>query len=92
VYDVVLSPRSTPALQDGLPSGVAGAVIELLHGPLRTAPHAVGKPLGAPFLGCLAVRRGEYRVLYQVDDDAKRVTVERIVHRRDAYRGVRNGR
>ena len=92
MYEVVLSPRSKRALQDGLPPGVAGAVVELLHGPLRTAPRAIGRPLGAPFLGCLAVRRGEYRVLYQVDDETRRVTVERIVHRRDAYRGGRNGR
>lgn len=92
MYEVVLSPRSTRALRDELPAGVAGAVAELLHGPLRTAPRAVGKPLGAPFDGCLAVRRGEYRVVYRVDDEARGVTVERITHRRDAYHGGPNGR
>jgi mRNA interferase RelE/StbE len=33
------------------------------------------------------VRVGDYRVIYQVDDDAKIVTVLRAGHRRDAYRG-----
>ena len=92
MYEVVLSPRSTRALRDELPPGVAGAVVELLHGPLRTAPRGVGKPLGGPLRGFHAVRRGEYRVLYRVDDEARRVTVERIAHRRDAYRRGPNGR
>jgi len=92
VHDVVLSPRSARALRDELPPGVAGAVVELLDGPLRTAPRAAGKPLGPPFDGLLAVRRGEYRVLYEVDDEARRVTVERITHRRDAYHGGPAGR
>lgn len=92
MHEVVLSPRATRALRDELPPGVAGAVVELLHGPLRTAPRAVGKPLGPPFSGLLGIRRGEYRVLYAVDDAARRVTVERITHRRDAYHGGPNGR
>lgn len=29
---------------------------------------------------------GEYRVLYQVDDDGKRIVIVKIGHRRDIYR------
>ncbi len=32
------------------------------------------------------VRQGVFRVLYEVDDDSKVVTVVKIGHRRDAYR------
>ena len=32
------------------------------------------------------VRQGAYRILYEVDDDARRVTVVKIGHRRDVYR------
>ena len=32
------------------------------------------------------IRVGDYRVLYQVDDDARVVTVLRAGHRRDVYR------
>ena len=32
------------------------------------------------------LRVGDYRVIYQVDDEAKLVTVFRIAHRREAYR------
>jgi mRNA interferase RelE/StbE len=32
------------------------------------------------------LRVGDYRVLYDIDDPAKRVSVYRIKHRREAYR------
>jgi hypothetical protein len=32
------------------------------------------------------VRIGDYRVIYQIDDQAQEVTVLRIAHRREAYR------
>ncbi|MFF1945995.1 type II toxin-antitoxin system RelE/ParE family toxin [Rhodococcus qingshengii] len=34
----------------------------------------------------MRARRGTYRVLYLIDDDARRVTVTSIAHRTDAYR------
>jgi len=33
------------------------------------------------------VRKGEYRILYQIEDDRRLVTVVKIGHRRDVYRG-----
>jgi mRNA interferase RelE/StbE len=32
------------------------------------------------------VRQGDYRVLYEIDDEAQTVTVVRIGHRREVYR------
>ena len=32
------------------------------------------------------VRVGDYRVLYEIDDDANRVTIYRVKHRREVYR------
>jgi mRNA interferase RelE/StbE len=34
------------------------------------------------------VRKGDYRVVYDVDDDAKIVAVVRIGHRKDVYCGL----
>ncbi len=31
---------------------------------------------------------GDYRVIYEVDDDAEVVTVWRVGHRRNVYRGI----
>ncbi|MGH3979011.1 MAG: type II toxin-antitoxin system RelE family toxin [Pseudonocardiaceae bacterium] len=32
------------------------------------------------------IRVGEYRIIYEIDDTAKTVTVLQVEHRRDAYR------
>ena len=69
-----------------LPEAVAAAVIELLRGPLTENPHRVGKQLMPPLEGFWSARRGEWRILYEIDDSACEVSVHRIEHRRDVYR------
>jgi mRNA interferase RelE/StbE len=32
------------------------------------------------------LRHGDYRVLYEIDDTARRATIVKIAHRRDVYR------
>ncbi len=32
------------------------------------------------------IRHGDYRVLYEIDDKQKRITVVRVAHRREIYR------
>jgi mRNA interferase RelE/StbE len=32
------------------------------------------------------VRVGDYRILYQIDDEAQTVTIVRVRHRREVYR------
>jgi len=32
------------------------------------------------------LRIGDYRIIYEIDDDARRVIVLRVKHRREAYR------
>jgi mRNA interferase RelE/StbE len=32
------------------------------------------------------VRVGNYRIIYEIDDKAKLVTIQRVAHRREAYR------
>ena len=49
-------------------------------------PYRLGKPLDRPFDDVWTTRRGDYRVLYTIDDRERVVTVLAIAHRRDAYR------
>jgi len=47
------------------------------------------RPVGAEKLSGeekYRIRQGDYRVLYEIDDQAKTVTVVRIGHRGDVYR------
>lgn len=69
-----------------LPETAAAAAIEFCFGPLTTNPRRVGKPLTRELAGQHVARRGEYRVIYRVDDNDGVVHVLRVEHRRDIYR------
>lgn len=74
------------SLAGRLPENVVAAVVELMTGDLVLAPRRVGKPLRGDLAGQWSARRGTYRILYEVDDEAMTVTVTAVEHRRDAYR------
>ena len=84
-YGLLVTPPAQRAL-DRLPARVAAAIAELLTGDLPDAPRRVGKPLLRELAGIWSARRGSYRVLYEIDDEKKRVVVLRIDHRADIYR------
>ena len=52
-----------------LPEKVAAAVVEFLYGSLAESPHRVGKPLKLGLEGLHSARRGDYRVIYRIDDE-----------------------
>lgn len=85
-YEVVLSPGARKALSEQLPEAIAAACFEFICGPLAENPRRVGKPLRNELAGTYSARRGEYRVLYDIDDDRIRVEVISVRHRRDVYR------
>jgi mRNA interferase RelE/StbE len=68
-----------------LPEKAATAAVEFLYGSLAANPHRVGKPLRLGLSGLHSARRGDYRVIYRIDDDIRQVTVLAIEHRSDIY-------
>lgn len=83
---MVLSPGARRALSEQLPEAVAVACFEFIYGPLAENPRRVGKPLRSELAGSYSARRGEFRVIYDIDDNRIRVEVITIRHRRDVYR------
>ena len=69
-----------------LPEKVATAAIEFIYGPLAGNPHRVGWPLRFELEGMHSAPRGDYRVVYRIDDRQRRVHVLAIDHRADVYR------
>jgi mRNA interferase RelE/StbE len=69
-----------------LPEKVATAAVEFLYGSLAASPHRVGKPLRLGLQGIHSARRGDYRVIYRINDHDRRVDVIAIEHRSDIYR------
>jgi mRNA interferase RelE/StbE len=83
-YEVRLSSAAIRSL-DALPPKVASAVVEFLFGPLADDPKRIGKLLTGKFGGLHSARRGDYRVLYEIDQSSKRIVVVRVAHRAHAY-------
>lgn len=83
-YNLLIARPAAKALSDVLPEKIAHAAYEFVTGPLLENPQRVGKPLGPPLAPAYAARRGDYRVLYFINDATRTVTVTTIRHRADA--------
>jgi len=84
-YAIAWTTASRRALTK-LPEKVATAVVEFLYGSLAASPYRVGKPLKLGLEGLHSAQRGDYRVIYRIDDQQNQVTVVAIEHRSDVYR------
>jgi mRNA-degrading endonuclease RelE of RelBE toxin-antitoxin system len=85
VYRVEITPEGLRHL-DRLPAKVRAAVIETILGSIAENPQRVGKPLRGELEGLHSARRGEFRVIHEIDEDARTVLIHRAQHRRRVYR------
>lgn len=69
-----------------LPAKVRDAAVSLMVGALAGSPRRVGKPLAGQLAGLWSARRGDYRIVYEIDDDAHVVLIHRVQHRRHVFR------
>ncbi len=69
-----------------LSENIATAIVEFMLGPLLDTPHRIGGPLRRDLEGLRSARRGAYRVVYEIDEEASVVIVLRIDHRSSIYR------
>jgi len=85
LYKVELRPnviKYLGKLEKGIRARIITALLELENIP---RPHGVEKVHGTELL---RTREGDYRIVYDVDDKEKVVTVVRVGHRREIYRGL----
>ncbi len=84
-YEIIIKPAAEKNL-DKIPRSarrrIADALEELRNGP---RPSGVVKLAGAENLW--RIRIGDYRVVYEIDDARAIVSVLRVAHRKDVYRG-----
>ena len=69
-----------------LPEKVATAAVEFIYGSLAASPYRVGKPLKLGLEGLHSARRGDYRVIYRINDYNRKIDIVAVEHRSDAYR------
>ncbi len=86
-YELRWSRTARRAIGEQLPEHVAVAAVELITGPLASNPQRFGKALGAELIGIHAARVSQqWRVLYEIDEAERMVTVLDIRHRATIYR------
>lgn len=84
-YQVQITARAARDLQR-LPEKIATACVEFIFGPLAENPQRVGKPLRAELAGLRSARRGDYRIVYAIVEDAHGLEIVHIDRRSDIYR------
>ncbi|MGH9098781.1 MAG: type II toxin-antitoxin system RelE family toxin [Acidimicrobiales bacterium] len=85
MYEVRITPEGLRHLNQ-LPAKVRDAALTALRGPIAENPHRLGKPLVGDLAGLFSARRGDYRIIYSIDELTKLVLVHRVQHRASAYR------
>ena len=85
MYQLKITPEGARSL-DRLPEKVRPAVAATISGPLAENPQRLGKPLVGQLEGLRVARRGDHRIIYEIDSGERLVIVHRIQHRRDVYR------
>jgi mRNA-degrading endonuclease RelE of RelBE toxin-antitoxin system len=83
-YEVEITPEGLRHL-NRLPAKVRAAVVETMFGSIAKNPRRAGKPLRGELEGLYSARRGEFRVIYEIDEEARVVPIHRAHHRRSAY-------
>jgi mRNA-degrading endonuclease RelE of RelBE toxin-antitoxin system len=65
---------------------IAAAIIEFITGPLADNPQRLSKALRYELAAYRSARRGDYRVLFRIDDDKHTIVIVAINHRAHIYR------
>jgi mRNA interferase RelE/StbE len=69
-----------------LPEKVATAAVEFIHGAMADEPRRVGRPLRFELEGLHSAHRGDFRIVYRIDEPSRTLYIEVIAHRADVYR------
>lgn len=85
MYEIRTTPEALRHLNQ-LPPKVRDAALVALRGPIGENPHQLRKALVGELTGLFSARRGDYRIIYEIDDQARVVIVHRIQHRGAVYR------
>ena len=84
-YRVEITPEGLRHL-NRLPAKVRAAVLETIFGTIAENPQRAGKALRGELEGLCSARRGDFRIVYEIDARARVVLIHRAQPRRTIYR------
>jgi mRNA interferase RelE/StbE len=64
---------------------IAVRIRKAIEAKLMTDPYVFGKPLRHDLKGARRLRVGDYRIVYEIEEEWKTVFILTIRHRRDVY-------
>jgi mRNA-degrading endonuclease RelE of RelBE toxin-antitoxin system len=64
---------------------MAVAALEMIYGPLAENPRRLGNALRFELEGLYVARRGDYRIIYEINEESMTVIIHVISHRADSY-------
>jgi mRNA interferase RelE/StbE len=85
-YQIIIKPAAERSL-DRLPRVTRRRIADRLE-MLRDDPRPPGAVKLSGQDAMYRIRVGDYRVIYEIDDDRLIIFVLRVAHRKDAYRGM----
>lgn len=92
MYEIEFMPEAIRQLSR-LPEKIVVAALETIYVSIAENPRRVGKPLHEPLAGLRSARRGSYRIIYAISEEANEqegtsgsIQIHRVAHRKDAYR------
>lgn len=68
-----------------LAQSVRVQIVKAINSKLKTNPEIFGKPLCKPQHGKWSLRVGDYRVIYELENETHLMKITAIGHRRDIY-------
>ncbi len=84
-WRVEFSPGAIRGLER-IPPKAAAAIVEFSTRTLPENPERMSKPLRGELEGLRSARRGDYRVIFELDPGTRSLLVIRVAHRADVYR------
>lgn len=84
-HQIDWAPSALRALER-LPEKVGTAVVEFVYGALAENPKRVRHGLRFELQGKYSANRGDYRIVYEIDEARRVVAVLAVDHRSKAYR------
>jgi mRNA interferase RelE/StbE len=85
-YRVNFSASARRAIKVTLPQSAAAALWEFIIRPLAQNPVRLSKPLLGELASSRSARRGGYRVVFSLSENANEIYIERIAARKNIYR------
>lgn len=84
-YRPVLTAAALRSLKS-VPPRITEPLVAFIFGGLASNPRRRGKPLHRELAGHWSAHRGEFRIVYRLDDQSKTMYVLKIGRRSDIYR------